>query len=104
VDQRVEDIRAVVWEDGKPRLLSKNPSIAAAINDRGQIVGQVVTRDGDVQPCLWEDGRETPLTDALPRDSRWQLITATQINARGQIAGVGLHDGALRGFLLTPDR
>jgi probable HAF family extracellular repeat protein len=104
VDQRVEDVRAVVWEGGKPRLLSKNPSMAVAINDRRQIVGQAVTRDGDVRPCLWEGGRETPLSSMMPHDSPWQLVTATQINARGQIAGVGIHNDTICGYLLTPER
>jgi hypothetical protein len=40
--------------------------------------------------------------DPILGDSHWVLESAVAINAKGQIAGVGLHDGKLRAFVLTP--
>jgi hypothetical protein len=41
------------------------------------------------------------LTDALG-DPAWELISATAINDRGEIAGTGRLSGERRGFLITP--
>lgn len=40
--------------------------------------------------------------DRISTTSDWELIEATAINARGQTAGVGSHEGAVRAFLMSP--
>ena len=53
--------------------------------------------------CLWQGGQPTDL-NAHISDPAWQLAAANSINDVGQIAGFGLFNGELRGFLLTPDK
>ena len=50
---------------------------------------------------LWRDGAAIDLTAAAGA-AEWALLSATDINDLGQIAGVGVHDGQPRAFLLTP--
>ena len=50
--------RAVLWEDGRPKLLPNLPggsdSQAFAINDRGQVVGWAYPKVGDYEHAvLW---------------------------------------------------
>ena len=42
------------------------------------------------------------LQTQIPADSGWVLQQAISINNRGQIGGIGLHNGQIRGYLLTP--
>ena len=90
-----------------PPLPGDTRSEAMAINDAGRIVGTSLLDDAETgevvsQAVLWlDDQSPVPLTQLLA-DPRWVLEQATAINARGQIAGVGLLDGQPRGFLLTP--
>jgi len=42
------------------------------------------------------------LNTLIPANSGWVLIAASHINDAGQIVGVGLLNGNLHGFLLTP--
>lgn len=65
--------RAVVWRNGRPTVLAKEPSTARAINDRGTIVG-----DDQRAPVIWRNGVEQPL-DAI--------ATVTAINDRDQVIG-----------------
>jgi hypothetical protein len=44
------------------------------------------------------------LNALIPADSGWYLVFAGGINERGQIAGTGILNGEVRGFLLTPTR
>ena len=89
-----------------PPLQGDTRSEAMAINDAGRIVGTSLreTEDGEVisQAVLWLDDQTPVPLETLLTDPRWVLEQATAINARGQIAGVGLFNGEPRGFLLTP--
>ncbi len=42
----------------------------------------------------------TDLNTLIPPDSGWQLVQANAINARGDIAGMGIHNGVTASFLL----
>lgn len=80
---------------------------ALAINNCGQIVGFSGLDFNDVttqRALLWEGGRVINLQTQIPGNSGWVLQQAAGINDRGQIAGLGLHNGERRAFLLTPIR
>jgi probable HAF family extracellular repeat protein len=64
---------AVVWRNGKPTKLAKEPSVAYAINDHGTIVGY-----DQRQSALWHGGVETQLDT---------LGSVTAINERDQVIG-----------------
>ncbi len=99
----------VLWQNGRPRDLGRlrgdTGSMAAALNDAGQVVG---TSSNNAQSSLsyraflWQSGRMLNLNALIPSRSAWHLDTATGINDRGQIVGNGKHNGKPRSFLLTP--
>lgn len=73
-------------------------SHAMAINEEGEVVG---TSDG--RAFRWRSGEGmVDLNHRILASSRWQLVSATGVNRRGQIAGYGWHAGRQRAFLLTP--
>ncbi|MCU7728323.1 hypothetical protein ODJ79_31810 [Actinoplanes sp. KI2] len=83
-------------------------STARAVNAAGQVVG---TSDPLCSPCvaprawIWQSGTTITALDTLvPAGSGWTLREANGINDRGEIVGVGLHNGVLRGYRLTPTR
>ena len=98
--------RACVWrkrrcEDIGPR--SGGASNAAAINNRGQVVGSYGTGKMDKQEeithaFVWQHGRMTDLNRLLAHKSGWVLYEADAINDQGQIVCWG-NKGAC---LLTP--
>jgi probable HAF family extracellular repeat protein len=91
-DSTLQDLGPVPWM-----------SSVAAINNRRQIVGSILTTSGETHAVLWESGRTIDLNDYLPPNSRWTVLTAANgINNVGQIAGQGIIDGQIRGFLMTP--
>lgn len=51
---------------------------------------------------IYQKGTMTDLNTYLPQKSDWTLQRATGINDAGQIAGYGVLNGVLTGFLLTP--
>jgi probable HAF family extracellular repeat protein len=73
-------------------------SIAQAINQNGQIVGQAGTG-----AFLYSGGQMLDLSTLLVNGSGWTLTSADGINDVGQIVGYGTNPaGQTRGFLLTP--
>lgn len=77
---------------------------AYGINNQGQIVG-FYRQNNEATPyaCLFSNGNIVDLT-SLVNDPSWTLTFATSINERGQIAGIGRHNGsAERAFLLNPE-
>jgi len=71
----------------------------ASINNLGQIVG-----DGS-QPILYDSPTAVPiaLTDLLPVNSGWKLLTASDINALGEIVGTGVNPaGQVTDYELVP--
>jgi probable HAF family extracellular repeat protein len=94
-------------EGGTMRKLDLLPGISGAdltaINDRGQMVGDVRDAGGKTgRAVLWENGIPQDLNEQIAAVSGWVLKIALDINDRGQIVGAGQHDGEDHAFLLTP--
>jgi hypothetical protein len=69
---------------------------ALGINNDGVVVGHVSSR-----AFRWDaTAGYRDLNDLIPVGSGWVLLNATGINDEGKIAGDGLLDGRIRGFLL----
>jgi len=71
------------------------------INDSGVVVGQS-TFAGTYHAFVYSGGKIKDLNGMLPAGSGWVLIEADSINAAGQIAGMGTHNGQEHAYLLTP--
>ena len=73
--------RAFLWQNGKFTDLGTlgGASLAYAINDRGQIVGDSSTGEDDDHAFLWEKGTMTDLGNVATDGLTW-------INNRGQVA------------------
>ena len=100
-------VHAFKWQNGvMADFGSPTPfnSRAYAVNDSAQIVGNY--SDGvTTQPLYWDGaGVMYDLNTVLDpiTGAGWNLRHAFNINNRGQIVGQGIHDGALRAYLLTP--
>jgi len=104
--------RAYLWRRGQLISLSKQISHASALNNNGQVVGDVGD-EGQLQPTravLWQDGRTYDLNRCVPLRKGWVLDTAIGINDHGWIIGEGNIRKTLKGkpavqiftFLLTP--
>jgi probable HAF family extracellular repeat protein len=106
---------AAVWQHGADgpvtqiHLLPGDYSaFATGINNRGQVVGN------DFDPTfnwshgfIWQDDVTTDLNTLISADSNLFIISASNINDRGQISGMatvqtGPHAGEIHAFLLTP--
>lgn len=94
--------------DGKPGV-----SIARGVNDAGWVVGASSGRNTEyTHAFLWIPdatkgnaalkGRMWDLNGLVRGPADWHLSAANDINARGQIIGIGVDaNGVRRGFLLT---
>jgi len=75
------------------------------INDRGDIVGNLFRVEGDmvfISTFLYLGSSAFELGDIIDPASDWQIKEVFAMNNRGQIVGVGHHDGIRRGFRLDP--
>jgi probable HAF family extracellular repeat protein len=73
-------MHAFLWRDGHLTdlgTLGGGFSVANAVNDKGQVVGESSTSSGQVHAFLWQDGHMTDLG----------LSNAKDINNRGQVTG-----------------
>lgn len=99
---------AFLYEDDTGMIelgtLGGRKSKATAINESGQIVGISMNRQGDREGFLYENGRMFPLLDLVSvNSSGWtHLVSANDINDKGQIIGGGFFKGEPRAFLLEP--
>lgn len=88
-------------------LAGGSSSIAYGLNDLAQVVGAVSFGGGQTnsQAFIWDSilgmfNLNTLISSA--DQANWVLTQATGINDNDQITGVGLLNGTLHGFLLTP--
>jgi probable HAF family extracellular repeat protein len=87
-------------------------STALEINSRHQVIGASRVDENTVHAFLWENGGPmVDLNDLIPANSSLQLVTAFNINDRGEITGLGAPPGVppsagdapgLHPFLLIP--
>lgn len=106
-----ERSRAFLYDNGRMTDigdLGGDHSIANSLNDQGEVVGYSAISSGrerrEFRAFLYRQGRMADLNTLIPRDSGWVLLSANDINNRGQIVGYGRRNGQKRAFLLTPLR
>jgi probable HAF family extracellular repeat protein len=83
---------AFIWSKEKglqkiPPLPGDTNSIAYAINNRGQVVGQSFGGPEGSRAYVWEDGKATDLNTIAAGDAGLYLIYAEGINDLGEITG-----------------
>lgn len=82
----------------------------SSINDQGQVVGTTIFQasqscktclsETEVHAFLWQNGTLIDLHDIAPG---WELESATDINNKGHIVGLGRTNGQSRAYLLRLD-
>ena len=79
---------AYLWEHGAMQDLSPSGTsgVAMGINNRGQVVGQLVLADNCSYPFIWAAGEMTNLNALLVGSTPFHGYART-INDRGQILG-----------------
>jgi probable HAF family extracellular repeat protein len=106
---------AAVWQDGARGAVTSLgtlpgdfSSFATGINNRGQVVGNDFDSTFNwAHGFIWQHGVMTDLNTLIPADSNLFIISASNINDRGQISGMatvqtGPHKGYIHAYLLTP--
>jgi probable HAF family extracellular repeat protein len=83
-------------------------AFATGINNRGQVVGNDYDSSFNwSHGFIWQNGVMTDLNTLIPADSNLLVISASNINDRGQISGMatvltGPHAGNIHAYLATP--
>lgn len=102
-------VHGFLWDNGTLINLDGTSGFQAsrplAINNRGQIVGQLSIEDGEDGPIfgfLWQAGQMHNLNELVVPGSDWDITEAIDINDMGQIACNAERDGASRALLLMP--
>lgn len=86
-----------------PRLSGLPMAYPFGINADNLVVGYCGKRaEASKRAVLWYKGKVYDLNTRIPSHSGWKLRTAVGINSGGTIVGIGVHDGNVRGFVLTP--
>jgi probable HAF family extracellular repeat protein len=105
---------AFLWRNGVATDLGNLGdcfSSGHAINSDSQVVGLTISCDGTIfRAFLWAQGSIVDLETLIPPGSSLQLATASDINDRGEINGIGVPPGVPlanfvtqgHGFLLIP--
>jgi probable HAF family extracellular repeat protein len=75
---------------------------ACDINNNGVIVGESFTATGEDLAFIYSSGHMTDLNTLIYQNPGWRLFRASSINDAGKIVGIGLNNGVLRAYLLTP--
>lgn len=105
---------AAIWENNGvsslgPLLPGDGASFATSINNQGQVVGSSFDTSGNwSHGLIWENGRMFDLNQLFPASSNLYVISASNINDRGQIAGMAVEMSGpdpgtvVHAFLATP--
>ncbi len=105
---------AALWENNTVRSLGvllpgDAAAFATSINNRGQVVGSSFdTSSSWSHGLLWENGRMFDLNQLFPASSNLYVISASNINESGQIAGMAVEMAGpnagkiVHAFLATP--
>lgn len=102
-----ENFQAQIWSNPLDNItgnvlgtLGGSTSRANGINDLTQVVGSSSLADNSTQHAfLWEDGNLVDLNSLIDSTSGWELTSALEINAQGDIIGIGNFNGEQRGFV-----
>jgi probable HAF family extracellular repeat protein len=106
---------AAVWQNGADGAVTNLGALpgdfaafATGINNRSQVVGNNFDSSFNwSHGFIWQDGVMTDLNTLISADSNLYIISASNINDRGQISGMatvqtGPHAGDIHAYLLTP--
>jgi probable HAF family extracellular repeat protein len=105
---------AALWQNNTVKALGgllpgDVSSFATSINDRGQAVGSSFDSKGNwSRGLLWQNGMMIDLNTVFPASSNLYVVSASNINESGQIAGMAvdmslLYAGTIvHAFLATP--
>jgi probable HAF family extracellular repeat protein len=95
---------AVMWKDGVPTALGGLGGVASYatdVDESDRVVGFAYSGDtGSARAVVWDNGI-TDLNTLIDPSLGWELLMANTIGRDGAIAGLGIHNGLLRGFVLT---
>jgi probable HAF family extracellular repeat protein len=97
---------AFLWSEGvliDLGSLGGNYSAAFGINNLGQIVGASTRPDGVQAAFVWNGIKIVDLNTRIPSAPEWFLSSATAINDEGRIVGMGVLNGEIHAFRLTPE-
>ena len=110
-----ENWDAVIWRNGAMTdlgSLGDAGSGARSINDSGVVVGHFsntirlpqnkCSPMTDARAFVWTGGVMTDLNKSLPKNAKWTLRSASDINSTGRIVGTGDLGTQSHGFLLVP--
>lgn len=97
--------QAYMISDGSPIFLGTlggSYSVAAGLNETGQVVGFSRDASGDDHAFTYIDGLMQDLNELIDPGLGWALTGAMDVNNVGQIVGWGMFEGRQQAFLLTP--
>ena len=100
--------KAYIWRDGIMDILplpsGTQQSFAVDINNRGEIVGDLIKNDGTYihYGMIYRNGMTSDLNELIPDAARCQVNFANKINNLGSIVATGMINGETHAMLLTP--
>jgi probable HAF family extracellular repeat protein len=106
---------AALWQNntvtalgGGALLPGDQATFATSINNQGQAVGSSFAQGGWSHGLIWQNGVMTDLNTLFPASSHLYVISASNINDSGQIAGMAIEmagphaQNIVHAFLATP--
>lgn len=99
---------AFFWQNGIMIDLGTLPgdffSVAFSVNNKAQVVGESCDVNFNCRAFLWQHGTMTDINTLIPGYSPLYLLSANDLNDRGEIVGQGFDQsaGTAPAFLMTP--